>query len=66
MTTKTTVVTGTYTNGDTEATTGSIAKAVNDVTTAAATVISVAIARHEHWHGPKPQLVAVIVWTEQA
>ena len=65
MATKTTVVTGTYANGDTEATEGSIAKAINDVTTAAATVVSVSIARHEYWHGTLPQLVAVIVWTGQ-
>jgi hypothetical protein len=66
MATKTTVVTGTYESGDTESTTGSIAKAINDVTTSASSVIAVAIARHEYWHGSKPQLVAVIVWTEQA
>lgn len=65
MATHTTTVTGTYANGDTEATAGSIAKAINDVTTAASTVVEVSIARHEHWHGTLPQLVAVIVWTGQ-
>jgi len=58
---KTSIVIGTYNSGDTEATGGSIAEAINAVTTAAVSVHAVATARIGE-HGGKPYMMAVILW----
>ena len=58
---KTTVVTGTYVNGDTDLTAGSIAKAINDVCAAATSVTSVSV-MPMGVHGGANYMVAVIVW----
>lgn len=59
MATSTSIVTGTCHEGDTEATDGSIAKAINEVTTAAAKVVSVSVMVSS---GGLCTAVAVIVW----
>jgi len=59
---KTTTVTGTFHNCDTEATAGSIAKAVYDVAAAATSVTYISIAPLSMPSSSDPQMVAVIVW----
>ena len=54
---KTTLVTGTWANGDTDVTAGSIAKAINDVCAAATSVSFVVLTRTRG-----DEMMAVIVW----
>jgi len=56
MATSTTIVRGRYYDGCTQAATSTVAKKINDVTTAATTIHSVAITKSGR------EIVAVIVW----
>jgi hypothetical protein len=60
LATATDIVVGTFHDGDDETTVGSIAKAINDITTGAATVIS--ITTH---YLTNELMLAIIVYTEQ-
>jgi len=59
--THTKVVVGTFADGDTEATTGSIAEAVNTLTSGATTVVSVSIV--PLLSSGNPNMAAVVVYT---